>query len=58
MRAVMTVVLPMVKEDMPIAIVQVRTKRDSWRVEVKHAGRLFGSSDVDEVGDEGGMGDW
>jgi len=38
MGAVMTVQIPYKKDDIPMDIVAVRTKRHSWIVEVKHSG--------------------
>jgi len=56
MRAVIGVVAPIVKLEVPIAIVQVSTNRHSWKVEEKHSGRLLASW-VMEAGDEDSDGD-
>lgn len=39
MGAVITVQSPYRKEDIPMDIVAVKTKRHSWMVDLKHAGR-------------------
>jgi hypothetical protein len=39
MEAVMTLIIPLRKEDMPISIVAVMTRRTSGSVELKQAGR-------------------
>lgn len=38
--AVTPTIHPWKKDCWPIAIVAVKTKRHSWRVELKHAGRI------------------
>jgi len=43
----MTVLEPMVKEPIDMAIVVVATKRISWNVDLKHSGRLLGSVRLD-----------
>jgi hypothetical protein len=43
MKDVMTVLEPMVKEPIDMAIVVVATNRISWNVDLKHSGRLLGS---------------
>ena len=45
----MTVLEPRVKEPIAIAIVAVATKRISWKVDLKHSGRVFGSVRLDAL---------
>jgi hypothetical protein len=40
MGAVITVHMPFRKDDIPIDIVAVKTKRHSWSVDLKHSGRF------------------
>lgn len=60
MKDVMTVLEPMVKELIAIAIVVVATKRISWKVDLKHSGRVFGSVRLDfsESVESGGVCVW
>lgn len=60
MKDVMTVLEPMVKELIAIAIVVVATKRISWKVDLKHSGRVFGSVrlGVSEGVESGGVCVW
>jgi hypothetical protein len=59
MKDVMTVLEPIVKLPIDMAIVVTATKRISWNVDLKHSGRLLGSVRLDSSSDaDEGVSGW